>query len=91
MIEPREVHISSMVVHASPEGLASVKANIERLRGAEVHGESKRGKLVVVLESDSQSHITDIIDQINGFAHVLGTALVYHQIEPLEPQGSDPS
>ena len=80
-----------MVVHARPEKLQAVKAKIERLRGAEIHGESECGKLVVVLESDSQSHITDIIDQINGFAHVLGTALVYHQIEPLETQGSDPS
>lgn len=86
MNERREIHISSMVVHASPEGLQAVKAKIERLRGAEIHGESECGKLVVVLESDSQSQITGIIDDINGFAHVLGTALVYHQIEPLEPQ-----
>ena len=78
-----------MVVHATPDGLESVKASIERLRGAEIHGESEHGKLVVVLESDSQSQITDVIEQINGFAQVLGTALVYHQIEPLEPQGNE--
>jgi nitrate reductase NapD len=91
MIESREVHISSMVVHAAPHGLESVKENIRRLRGAEIHGESEHGKLVVVLESDSQSQITDVVERINGFAHVLGTALVYHQIESLEPQGTDPS
>jgi len=89
MIEPEEVHISSMIVHVSPEGLATVKAKIERLRGAEIHGESEHGKLVVVLESGSQSNITEVIDRINGFAHVHGTALVFHQIEPLDAQGSD--
>ncbi|HKJ50970.1 MAG TPA: chaperone NapD [Gammaproteobacteria bacterium] len=91
MITPTEVHISSMVVHATPDGLQAVKAKIERLRGVEIHAESECGKLVVVLESDSQSQITDVIDRINGFAQVLGTALVYHQIEPLEPQGNETS
>jgi len=79
-----EVHISSMVVHASPAGLPAVKQNIEGLCGAEIHGESEFGKLVVVLETDSQTHITDIIEKINGFKHVLSTSLVYHQIEQLD-------
>ena len=91
MIDSGEVHISSMVVHARPEGLQSLKAKIGRLRGAEIFAESRCGKLVVVLESDSQSHITDVIERINGFAQVLGTALVYHQIETLEPEGSESS
>ena len=79
-----EVHISSMVVHASPDGLQSVKNNIEQLQGVEIHGESESGKLVVVLESDHQTHITDVIEKINNFNHVLSTALVYHQIEQLD-------
>jgi nitrate reductase NapD len=90
-MESKEVHISSMVVLASPAGLQTVKDSIARLPGAEIHAESEHGKLVVVVESDNQSYITDIIDQINGFRHVLNTALVYHQIEPLDPQGSEQS
>jgi len=89
MNESGEVHISSMIVHARPEGLQALKARIERLRGAEIYAESECGKLVVVLESDTQSQITDVIERINGFAQVLGTALVYHQIEPPEPQGNE--
>ena len=90
-MKSKEVHISSMVVHASPVGLQTVKDSIARLPGVEIHAESDLGKLVVVVESDSQSYITDIIDQINGFRHVLNTALVYHQIEPLDPPGSEQS
>ncbi len=81
-----EVHISSMVVLANPNGLQSVKNNIESLQGVEIHGESDSGKLVVVLESDSQTHITDVIEKINNFRHVLSTSLVYHQIEQLGTQ-----
>ena len=76
-----EVHISSMVVHARPDYLQDVKNNIKHLPGAEIHGESECGKLVVVLESQTQTHITDVIAKIGDIEHVLSTALVFHQIE----------
>ena len=79
-----EVHISSMVVHARPDYLQDVKNKIELLPGTEIHGESENGKLVVVLESQSQTHITDVIEKIGDIEHVLTTALVYHQIEQLD-------
>jgi len=78
-----------MVVLARPHGLQSVKDNIDALRGVEIHGESESGKLVVVLESDSQTHITDVIEKINNFEHVLNTSLVYHQIEQLDTLRND--
>ena len=80
-MDQEEVHISSLVVHVKPEYLQTVKENIGRLAGAEIYGESKNGKLVVVLETQQQGYITDIIDKINSFDNVLSTALVFHQIE----------
>lgn len=80
-MEQSEVHISSMVVHAMPEYLLEVRKNIEELPGTEIHAESPNGKLVVVLESQTQTYITDVIEKIAGLDHVLSTALVYHQIE----------
>ncbi len=90
-MEPAEIHISSMVVHARPAALQSVKAAIARIRGAEIHGESAQGKLVVVVESDHQSQVTGVIETINAFDDVLNTALVYHQVEPVDDAGSDGS
>jgi len=81
-MEQTEVHISSMVVHAMPDHLSDVKTNIEKLPGAEIYAESPNGKLVVVLESQTQTYITDVIEKIACLDHVLSTALVYHQIEP---------
>jgi len=83
-LNQHEVHISSMVVHARPDYLQDVKNKIELLPGTEIHGESENGKLVVVLESQSQTHITDVIEKIGDIEHVLTTALVYHQIEQLD-------
>jgi nitrate reductase NapD len=88
-MDQQELHISSMVVHARPEYLAEVKKSIEQLPGAEIHGESDNGKLVVVLETLNQGYITDVIEKINNFEHVLSTALVYHQIEQLDSLEND--
>jgi nitrate reductase NapD len=88
-MDQQEVHISSMVVHTRPEYLASVKKHIESLPGTEIHGESGNGKLVVVLESQNQGFITDVIEKINNLEHVLSTALVYHQIEQLDSVEQD--
>jgi len=88
-MDRRELHISSMVVHAKIEHLAGVKNKIEQLSGAEIHGESDNGKLVVVVETENQAYITDVIEKINNFEHVFSTALVYHQIEQLDSLEND--
>lgn len=76
-----EVHISSLVVHVSPEHLNEIKAEIEQFDNAEIYGDSPEGKIIVVLETENQGFVTDTIEAINNIKHVLGTALVYHQIE----------
>jgi nitrate reductase NapD len=78
-----------MVVHARPDRLQSVKNKIAALPGAEIHGESENGKLVVVLETQNQGYITDVIEKISNLEHVLNTALVYHQIEYAESSRND--
>ncbi|CAK1714306.1 periplasmic nitrate reductase chaperone NapD [Vibrio crassostreae] len=76
-----EVHISSLVVHVSPEHLNEIKAEIEQFDNAEIYGDSPEGKIIVVLETENQGFVTDTIEAINNIKNVLGTALVYHQIE----------
>ena len=83
-MDQQEVHISSMVVHVKPDSLQTVKTSIEQFPGAEIHGESESGKLVVVLETENQGYITDVIEKIGNIEYVLSTALVYHQIEHID-------
>ncbi|OZS43776.1 chaperone NapD [Photobacterium sanguinicancri] len=86
-----EVHISSLVVHVKPESLAAVKAQILEMPNTEIHGESKEGKIIVVLETENQGYVTDTIDKINNLEDVLITFLVYHQIEHFDSQSEDDS
>ena len=78
-----EVHISSLVVHGRPEGMEGIATAIGRLDGAEVHGVSDDGKLVITLESGSEAGMLTAIDAINDIDGVLSVALVFHQVADL--------
>lgn len=80
-MQNQEVHISSLVVHTAPEHLPVIRDQIEALENAEVWGDNPAGKIVVVLETATQGFLTETIETINNLPNVLGTALVYHQIE----------
>ncbi|MGP0170741.1 chaperone NapD [Pseudomonas sp. NCHU5208] len=79
------LHISSLLIHARPELLVAVKANLRQLDGVELHQESPQGKLVVVLETEHERQILARIEQINALPGVLNAALVYHEL--LEAEG----
>jgi len=82
-----EVHISSLVVHGRPEGLESIETAIGGLTGAEVHGASSQGKLVVTLETINEGEMLTRIDEINRIEGVLSVALIYHQVDdPTDPE-----
>ena len=80
---PAELHISSLLVHARPASLASVRAALSALDGVDVHGASDTGKIVVTLETESSGGIVERLASIRDLAGVLSAVLVFHQIEPL--------
>ncbi|MCL1048123.1 chaperone NapD [Shewanella abyssi] len=83
-----EAHISSLLVQVSPEHLKTTKKLIEDFEEAEVYGVSEVGKIVVVLETQSEGFITDVIEKINDMPGVLGATMVYHQID-IEPNNNN--
>lgn len=74
------IQIASLIVHIQPLLMVSVKANLIRLPGLELHQESPQGKLVVVLEADDEAQILATIAAIQGLPGVLNAALVYHEV-----------
>ncbi len=76
-----EAHISSLLVQVSPEHLNETKKRIEAFDEAEIYGVSDVGKIVVVLETQAEGFITDVIEKINNMPGVLGATMVYHQID----------
>lgn len=82
----QEYHVTSLVVHAAPNTLQQVEANIHALVGCDIHAVTPEGKLVVTLEGDSQKAILDNVEAINALSGVLSASLIYHQVEPLEQE-----
>ena len=78
---PDTVHISSLVVHVRPERSDAVRAEIAALAGAEVHAGTKDGKLVVVLETDSEAETIAHIAAINEMHGTIAASLIYHEID----------
>ncbi len=76
-----EAHISSLIVQVSPEHLHETKKRIEAFDEAEIYGVNDVGKIVVVLETEAEGFITDVIEKINNMPGVLGVSMVYHQID----------
>lgn len=80
---PPELHIASMVVHATPRRLPDVRLAILAVAGAEIHGASDTGKLVVTLEASTTGDMIARISEIQALDGVLASALVYQHADTL--------
>ena len=78
----RELHISSLVVHARPEAVPAIRPAMAGLPGIEVHAEAN-GKLVVTLETESEQTIVEHLNTISLLDGVLAATLVFHHFEEL--------
>ncbi|MCE9664582.1 chaperone NapD [Halomonas sp. M5N1S17] len=81
------LHIASLLVHARPEHRREVAQWLDAQSGSEVSADDPSGKLVVVVESEREARILELIDSVQMRPGVLGAALVYHQM--LDPATAD--
>jgi len=79
-----ECHISSLVVHSNPDRIKSIIESIGSIEGAEVHGGTDTGKLIVTLETDTESQVVERINTIQLLQGVLAATLVFHHFEPVQ-------
>ena len=84
---PEEIHISSLVVHSRPWQATAVAARIREMPGVEIRGGIEVGKLVVTLETASESEVVARLNAIQVLDGVLAATLVFHHFEPLQEQG----
>ncbi len=87
---PEEFHVSSLIVHGAPELLPAISAAIAILPGAEIHASDAAGKLIVTLETDSDSEISERIEAIRALDGVFAASLVYHQVEDADAEEAEP-
>ena len=79
-----EYHISSLVVHSRPDRVPFIVERIGAIEGAEVHGGEEAGKLIVTLETDTESQVVERINAIQLLDGVLAATLVFHHFESLQ-------
>ena len=79
------MNISSIIVHAKPTELSSVRGSLEQIPGVEIHAVTDDGKLVVTIETDTDGETASTFDRINTMDGVMSAAMVFHQYES-DPQ-----
>ncbi len=77
----KEVHISSLIVHAHPTQRSAVAEALTQFNDLELHVVDPSGKMVITLESDSEAIILERLQQITRLEGVLAANLVYHHSE----------
>ena len=71
-------HISSAIVVARPDALASVADRLAALEGVEVHA-TGGGKIVVVIEGHSAGQLGEMLIRISAMDDVLAAHMVFEQ------------
>ena len=79
------MNISSIIVHAQPTQLQSVRGGLEQIPGVEIHAVTDDGKLVVTIETETDGETAGTFDRINTMDGVMSAAMVFHQFES-DPQ-----
>jgi nitrate reductase NapD len=76
-------HISSLIVRVLPQRLKAVTEFIAALPGAEVHSHDPIGKIVVLLETETQGQIAERLRAMEALPGVLNVSLIYHHADEL--------
>ena len=84
-----ELHIASLVVHAAPRQAAAITQAIAALPGAQLHGASDGGKLVVTLEAPSAEAMSTMVAGLQRLDGVMSAALVYQCADSLEAMNQE--
>ena len=74
-------HVASLVVHCRPENVTRIISNIAAEKGLSVPQHETDGRLIVLLESPDEKHLTEGISFIEHLPGVVSTSLVFHQID----------
>ena len=77
------MNIAGVVIHARPEKLAGVEAQLLKLPGVEVHATAEDGRMVVTVE-DEESRLGETVMAFHNVDGVLSASLIYHHFEESE-------
>lgn len=71
------MNISSVIVRARPEKLASVRSALARIPGVDVHQDAPDGRVIVTIEDCADGSTADAFIAMHNLDGVIGASLVY--------------
>lgn len=74
-------HISSLLLRADPDKLKSVLNQIALVPNSEVPLSDASGKIVVVLETETEGAIISSLNELEVIEGVVSASLIYHQTD----------
>lgn len=75
------INISSVILGVSPLDAPDVGSHLAAIAGVEVHAVADDGRMIVTIETDTESNTTKTFEAISRLPGVLSASLVYHQYE----------
>lgn len=81
VLRPASRQIASVVVQARPENMADIEVAIHAMADLEIYGADPAGKLVIVIDAETDGDLLDTIRAVEALDGVITASLVYHQIE----------
>ncbi len=77
------MNIAGVVIHARPEKIERVEAQLIEFPGVEIHAAAEDGRMVVTVE-DEPSRMGDTVMAFHNVDGVLSASLIYHHFEDSE-------
>ncbi len=75
------INVCGVLVHAQPEYLADVQAQLEAESGVEVHSVTEDGRMIVTIEKDTQEQTGEALNALVGMDKILSASPVYQYFD----------
>jgi len=72
------LYVSGVLVHTRPEHLDQLHGQLAAVPGVEVQATTSEGRLITVIERQSDAELADAFKHIQNTRGVLSASLVYH-------------
>ena len=78
------IHIASFIVSVMPQHLITARSALLAIPGVEIAQEDGRGKLIIVIEANSDAGVSEFINQAHQIPGIADVSFVYHESDTEE-------
>lgn len=78
------MNIAGILVYSKPEFIEQVRNNLEGFSEITVHSVTDSGQLIITVETDTDSQLTQRINEMEYISGVTCALVIYHHFESKE-------